>query len=682
MALSSIPGSTLPYGANNDRLKKALAHRTTPQKPSLAHSPASISNHTCSSNYSRRLSDAFDDLNVDPHHASMATFSTISSTSSNGSTDSMLFSAIASQSTNTCSTDFMAPVVSSQYPSPSAVALGGSPNSDAGSGKPRNEAASFLDSNVPPIGFTPTEFNMQRMKLSEPFPSNSNTQKYDPSVMSSSCSVTSSSTSFSGSSRSEQNMDERLHHPNHLQVPTSVTYNSQFNRINGVNLLTSPSSSEYGKFGKIVEGSIHSASSFDSVDSFGRRISSQCPRRLFEKSKGTTFVANSNTSRSQSSNVSLNQSVYPPRQPPLSRNSSTSHVNSVRSSTHTLNKIDPEDSLHDAFNPNLYAESPSICSTRNQYSDPRIAYASGPGYKRIANSPSVYTQHSNMSVSSDNPSLSATTNTTCTLNSSHTLGTPTTRAFGNLDSITSYSKTASAKFNDPTDLSDAFMHLHTGTSAASVSTSIYESQYGAQSSENNNSRSNNDGAVSFTPSNLGRRGSCTSEGSSSPTGLTLDIDLDKVIHDAIVVSATHNTMAAKLSNPTLNHEDVYQNFHSSAKGDSSSAAGVGSYHNSQYYASEVKEIHNQFPSICDSESVSAKSVTNAHMKSPEDYVPDSHINHTTLSDHFQVEYLEGDLYALQSTSSSQLTGNLSNHKPKTFGKFGSSFKKLARKMAG
>ena len=60
------------YGSNADRLKKAMLQRSKPSLPQLLHEPI----------------HSYDDIPVDPHHASMSTFASLYSDSS-ASTDSM-----------------------------------------------------------------------------------------------------------------------------------------------------------------------------------------------------------------------------------------------------------------------------------------------------------------------------------------------------------------------------------------------------------------------------------------------------------------------------------------------------------------------------------------------------------------------------------------------------------------
>lgn len=520
MPIASIPSTS--QRANNDRLKKALAQRAPPPLPQISTLP-DISfppSQSC-----RRTSDTFDDLVVDPHHASIATFATYSSSnssSSSESTDSMLFSTIASTSNTIASSIF--PVTSASVPeSPSAAE------------KLVNEPLSFLDSSVPPITSTPTQFNIQRMKLAESLP-NSNTLS---SPATSSNTSVASTTSHTSTSRSEQNIDLRIHKHN------SSNASNNYSPYKTNNLMSSPSSSEYGKFGKIVAGSIHSVSSLDSADSSGKLVSSMAgPRRLFEKSKGTVYIKNDRappttfTTNLNNSSNTIPKSQKSHQTQPIQADSQfhTQQPNSTKTSITTINNnSDSVELLEDAFNPSLYTESASdVNNTRNLYSNSRVPFTLGSGYN------SSNAKHDLSGMPSKN---------------THT----GTRLFGGFEDIAPTSQ-GFPRFNDPTDLSDAFMNLHTDDSLNNMPLArlgrrssfhvIDSSDFGyttnLEDKENKEKEERNPGfanesaprSTSFkTVSRHRRSNSAVSDSSRSSVHLSLDIDLDQVIHNALVESA-------------------------------------------------------------------------------------------------------------------------------------------------
>lgn len=220
------PAIDSSLAVNNDRLKKAMAQRAKPsisnmaqqqqqQQQQIINSQISFMNDTTTTSDSSSYNNCnrfqiVDDLVVDPHHASIATFATFNSTSSSSSesNDSAFFA-----STNSS--------ISSQ-----TNIVTEPTTSDFG------------------MSIAPNGFPMQSKPMSQ---------------------------------------------NNFLINPSNNQYSLA--EIGSTTLCSDSTSYEAGKFGRVVAGSIHSFSSFDSSDS----MREHAPRRLFEKSKGANIEAVSET---------------------------------------------------------------------------------------------------------------------------------------------------------------------------------------------------------------------------------------------------------------------------------------------------------------------------------------------------------------------------------------------------
>lgn len=647
---------------NNDRLKKALAQRSTPTTTTTT-TPAINPNtkHQLSDNQfpstSRPFSDPFDDVIVDPHHVSVATFATYSSSSSNESTDSMLFSSIGSPSTTTtCSTSFMTPISSINAPQPACNLQ----SLESHYSKPCSEPLSFLDSGVPPITSTPTHFNLQRMRLSDP-PSNlESNHKQQPSLSSN---TPSKKDDFSFRQNSIH------YHPNHQhnhssQLSHSHNYNGpQFNNINGVNLLDAHSSLEYGKFGKIVPDSVHSLSSVDSVDPMDHQHQNpHGSRRLFEKSKGTFYLNQPQTVvHSYASSNELNPRQSQNTTPQFSHQSSVPNLASSQNSTNTIGKLPTDDKLSDAFNPDLYTEPTCHTNgTRNLYADTNVAFTLGSGYTN---------KREFLPVDADNKGVSFKLdlfeNSVDNTHSTY-LNKPSTRLMtdiqANSGSSTFSYKPCRFTNDDPTDLSAAFMNLRTSTCSTNMSPkkNRHSSFHVINSSDFNGCQSSEDEACAAEEdddvSNLGpptifkhkRSNSSGSVGSRKSMCMNFNLDLDSVIHNALVESAhlSKNT-TGKPINLASNHEDHHHHpmhLTTSTTNQRNNSYDLYSHSSSNYYESEL--LH-------------------------------SVLDMNGLGNQFRLSTDGYDRNVLVATNSDSLANNKSN----TFGKFGTSVKKFARKMA-
>lgn len=630
---------------NNDRLRKALAQRSTPSKPSLPQLATNLTESSLSISES-----PFDDVFIDPHHVSVTTFSTYASStssSSNESTDSMLVSSLASPSNTTCSTSFMTSSASVSPP-PAFLAASQDPAS-----KPSPDSLSFLDSSVPPISSTPTQFNIQRMKMVD---SNNNYNNHNAqacAVAKSSASTLSNNTVNSTTHLSRQNT--------HIHTTPPTTYSTQFNKINGANLLGQNHAMEYGKFGKIVAGSVHSFSSFDSTDSFGRRSGSAGPRRLFEKSKGTLVIKEERAPRSFSSNLNLETNSMHFNSPGscFSRNTSVSNFASAKSSIHTINR--PNDELYDAFHHNhqrhnhLYADPINrSANAKSLFSDPRVAGSEDNNSTQHSDFLLPH-QSSNMSLNSDVSGL-ARTNT-----------------------LLSNTSSLSADPNDPTDLSAAFMNLHTSSTPSAGSSSgkksrrssfhvISSSDFAHCAEEEEEEFSDNEsvtGAGNHVPKpafpispKVFRKPSIRSVHSS--THLDLNLDLDKVIHNALVESAHINTPTNMSCHSAFHHEDYYQY----------PTHPVSTNHSdNNNNANNITTTTTRRSSLAH-DTFSRPLSTNLHY--------DSEMLQAT---HTTDEY-GSHLHSIHSgTAQEDLPPAEPHPRHTTFGKFGTSVKKFARKMA-
>lgn len=651
---------------NNNRLKKALAQRstTTPAtinpnaKPQISQIPAQLSDNQFSSSI-RPISDPFDDVIVDPHHVSVATFATYSSSSSNESTDSMLFSSIGSPSTTTCSTSFMTPISSINAPQ-AACNL---PTLESHYSKPCSEPLSFLDSGVPPITSTPTHFNLQRMRLSDPPTNLDSNHKQQPSL----------------SSNTPSKKDDFLfrqnsihHHYNHQhnhssQLSHSYNYNGpQFNNINGVNLLEAHSSLEYGKFGKIVADSVHSLSSVDSVDPMDHQHQNpHGSRRLFEKSKGTFYLNQPQTViHSYASSNELNPRQSQNTTPQFSHQSSVPNLTSSQNSTNTISKLPADDKLSDAFNPDLYTEPTCHTNgTRNLYADTNVAFTLGSGYTNKREFLPIETVNKDVSFKLDLFDNDKSINNTRSTN----LNKPSTRLMADIQA-NSGSSTFSYRpprftNDDPTDLSAAFMNLRTSTCSTNMSSpkkNRRSSFHVINSSDFNGCQSLEDEACAAEEdddiSNLGpptifkhkRSNSSGSVGSRKSMYMNFNLDLDSVIHNALVESAhlSKNT-TGKPINLASNHEDHHHHplhLTTSTTNQRNNSYDLYSHSSSNHYESEL--LH-------------------------------SVLDMNGLGNQFRLSTDGYDRNVLVETNSDSLANNKSN----TFGKFGTSVKKFARKMA-